>query len=136
MSENLKSAVRVELTSSRHTWDNNLSDPLIFVNWHKGRLMLDIGPGVAYMTSDAARELAAKLNCAANNMEGRERTAESSPAAGHTIESAEVCEVNGTAWVPEDKIAVTVLVPASYAPHIGLGTNTTLTIHPQDGGQA
>ena len=133
MSENLKSAVRVELTSSRHTWDNNLSDPLIFVNWHKGRLMLDIGPGVAYMTSDAARELAAKLNRAANNMDGRERPTESDTAAGHTIESAEVCTLSVSDWVPDGMLAVTVLVPDSYAPHIGLGTNTTLTIHPQEG---
>lgn len=73
MSENLKSVVRAERTSSRRTWDDNLFDPLILVNWHKGRLMLDIGPGVAYMTSDAARELAAKLNRAANTMDGRER---------------------------------------------------------------
>ena len=54
-------------------------------------------------------------------------------AAGRTIESAEVCEVSASSWVPEGKLAVTVLVPDSYAPHIGLGTNTTLTIHPQEG---
>ena len=73
MSKLRNSAVRAERTSSRRTWDDNLFDPLILVNWHKGRLMLDIGPGVAYMTSDAARELAAKLNRAANTMDGRER---------------------------------------------------------------
>lgn len=57
-------------------------------------------------------------------------------AAGHTIESAEVCTLSVSDWVPDGMLAVTVLVPDSYAPHIGLGTNTTLTIHPQDGGQA
>ena len=54
-------------------------------------------------------------------------------AAGRTIESAEVCTLSVSDWVPDGMLAVTVLVPDSYAPHIGLGTNTTLTIHPQEG---
>jgi len=133
MTENPKNVVRVESTRSRPTRDDKLPDPLIFVNWYAGRVMLDIGPGVAFMNSDAARELAAVLNRAANNTDGRERDADASPAAEHTVESAKVCTISKSAWVPEGKLAVTVLVPDSYAPHIGLGTSATLTIHTQEG---
>lgn len=136
MSKHRNFVARAKRTASRHPWDDTFSEPVIIVSGNEKEVMIDVGPGIAFMPLWSAREFADKLGQVVDDMEGRERAAESDTAAGHTIESAEVCEVNGTAWVPEDKIAVTVLVPDSYAPHIGLGTNTTLTIHPQDGGQA
>ena len=125
--------VRAERTASRRGWDDAFGEPMIIVSGDEKDVMIDVGPGIAFMPLWSAREFADKLGQVVDNMEGRERAAESGTAAGRTIESAEVCTLSVSDWVPDGMLAVTVLVPDSYAPHIGIGTNTTLTIHPQEG---
>lgn len=128
MSTDQGSFVTAQSVSSRLAWDDRFVDPLIFVRGGGTVVSLDLGPGTAYLAPETARVLADKLNQAADDTEGRE-----APAAEHTIESAKVCTISNSEWVPDGMLAVTVLVPATYAPHIGLGTDTTLTIHPQEG---